>query len=350
MANSKLFLDSGYVNIEWILSLGYPFNFIWGARGTGKTYGALKYVLENDTRFMLTRTRQKQADMIKRKEFSPFKPLNEDLHTLIITEALGKDYASFYHGVYDENDKLKPYGEPIGVVSALSTIGDLRGFSAEDITLWIYDEFIQEKGEMPLKNQGFLFANGYETINRNRELKGKKPLQVLCMSNSENPMSEIFIFYGLLLKVAEMNRTGQETCFYPERGIALFNLRNSPISQKKAETALYKAVDRTSDFYRMAIENDFYSLSYEDVKSQNIQEYRIICTVGEISVYEHKSRDEIYISPTKSGTPLDTFTTDERSLKAFIRKYIWLWDYYLEYRITFENPECKLLLEKYFGK
>ena len=50
-----LYLDSGYANIAYILSKGVTFNFVIGGRGTGKTYGALQHIINNDIKFALMR-------------------------------------------------------------------------------------------------------------------------------------------------------------------------------------------------------------------------------------------------------------------------------------------------------
>lgn len=45
----KLYTDEGWPNFsedDGILSTGAPIIFIWGGRGTGKTYGAIKHVHE----------------------------------------------------------------------------------------------------------------------------------------------------------------------------------------------------------------------------------------------------------------------------------------------------------------
>ena len=47
----KLYTDEGWPNFsedDGILSTGAPIIFIWGGRGTGKTYGAIKYVHEKE--------------------------------------------------------------------------------------------------------------------------------------------------------------------------------------------------------------------------------------------------------------------------------------------------------------
>ena len=60
----KRFLESGYADIESILSVGVPFIFLIGGRGTGKTYGALKYAVTHKRKIMLMRRTQSQADLI----------------------------------------------------------------------------------------------------------------------------------------------------------------------------------------------------------------------------------------------------------------------------------------------
>ena len=74
----KIYYETGYINIEGIIQEGYPFNFITSARGTGKTYDALRFAKENNIRFMFMRRTQSQCDLISKPEFSPFKPLNND--------------------------------------------------------------------------------------------------------------------------------------------------------------------------------------------------------------------------------------------------------------------------------
>ena len=53
MKKPELYDSNGYVNIKGILETGCPFIFIWGGRGTGKTYGILKHAVENNKKFIL---------------------------------------------------------------------------------------------------------------------------------------------------------------------------------------------------------------------------------------------------------------------------------------------------------
>lgn len=348
MGRLELYEPSGYVNIKGILETGYPFIFIWGGRGTGKTYGILKELIETRRRFVLMRSLQKQADMMSIPQFNPFKQYNEDNYVNINPVKLGRDFSAFYYCEVDDEGRNQPDGDILGYTASLSTIGNLRGFGASDVEVIFYDEFIPEKSETPIKNACYSLLNGYETINRNRELAGKPPVQLVCASNSENVASDIFIKLGLVRKASEMAEKGQEVCYLSERGILLINLCNSEISRKKSETALYRMVGTDSDFYKMAVSNSFYSLDYSDVAVKPLTEYRPMVTVGEITIYQHKSRDEYYVTKHSSGTPLEIFGLGEKDMGAFIRKYVWLWTEYLEYHIIFSDIESKILFDNYF--
>ena len=103
----KLYQDNGYVNIRGILSEKLPFNFVVGGRATGKTYTTLETVIEDEIPFMYMRRTQSQADLINKKEFTPFKSLNRDKGWNIVTEQISKYNAGFY---IDESDGGLPIG------------------------------------------------------------------------------------------------------------------------------------------------------------------------------------------------------------------------------------------------
>lgn len=347
MGRLKLYETSGYVNIKGILETGYPFIFIWGGRGTGKTYGILKYLVEEQRRFVLMRSLQKQSDMMSIPQFNPFKQYNADTYSNINPCKLGRDFSAFYNCEIDGEGRNQPVGDILGYTASLSTIGNLRGFGASDVEVIFYDEFIPEKSETPVRNACYSLLNGYETINRNRELQNRPPVQLVCASNSENVASDIFIKLGLVRKASEMAEKGQEICFLTDRGILLINLCMSEISQRKADTALYRMVGRESDFYKMAVSNSFYNLDYSDVQVKPLNEYRPMVTVGEITIYEHKSKMEYYVTKHPSGTPVDTFGLGEKDLSAFIRKYVWIWSEYLDFHVIFSDIESKILFDNY---
>ena len=182
-----IYLDSGYVDIEKILSYKLPFNFLLGGRATGKTYGALKTLYQTDTRFMLMRRTQAQCDLINKPEFNPYKVLCNDLGVDIRVRSISKYNSLIYESFGDDAEKTLAY------TCALSTIANMRGFDASDCKVLLYDEFIPERHERAIKNEGSAFLNAYETINRNRELQGKEAVKVLALANSNQLANPVFV-------------------------------------------------------------------------------------------------------------------------------------------------------------
>ena len=336
----KLYQENGYVNIRGIIETGLPFLFVVGGRGTGKTYTALKTVKEDGTKFFFMRRTQAQADLISKPEFSPFKALNTDLGWNVGIRSISKYNGAFY-------DTSEEGGLPIGYTGALSTMSNVRGFDSQDVQLLIYDEFIPERHERPIKNEGAALLNAYETINRNRELQGKKPLQMLCMANANDLSNPIFLELGLVGKAERMKRKGQEVSIDQRRGIGIFMLSNSPISGAKKDTALYR-LTTGSEFERMALENDFAEREYAEVKHRPLQEYRPEVAVGELCIYSHKTTGRLYVSTHISGSP-PTYTSGEQDLKRFRRAWGWIYQEDMAGNIDFEEVFCRILLTKYFG-
>lgn len=343
----NLYLDNGYANIAAIMNLNLPFNFVVGGRGTGKTYTALKELHERNIKFMLMRRTQTQLDTISKPDFSPFKSLNRDLNISVGIVPINKYNGAFYNMVEGEKPKtLIPNGLPIGYTCALSTVANLRGFDASDVEVLLYDEFIPEGHERPIKNEGQAFLNAYETINRNRELYGNKPLQVLALANANDLANPIFLEMGIATVAERMLRKGQTYSIDRDRGIGLFFLTDSPISERKANTALYKACGR--DFQNMAINNIFVSEDSAIVKSVTLKEYRPIATIGELCIYEHKRDTRYHCCTHISGSP-PHFGTGDIEKARFARAYSWLWISYLNRQITFETKLCEKLLTKFLN-
>ena len=82
----------------------------------------------------------------------------------------------------------------------------------------------------------------------------------------------------------------QSVSIMQERGIGLFNLFDSPISERKKETALYKMSGADSNFNRMALGNEFYSADYTGIKPTNIKELVPLCRMDSITIYERKTK------------------------------------------------------------
>ena len=334
----SIYLDNGYLDVAKILSYKIPFTWVVGGRASGKTFGALKTLYETNTRFMLMRRTQAQVDLINKPEFNPFKAVNAYIGSDVIVKPISKYNSKMIE--YDgENERL------IGYTCALSTIANMRGFDASDIEVLLYDEFVPEKHERALKYEGSAFANAYESLGRNREVQGRPPLQVLGLANAFNIANPIFLEFGLVGICEKMRNRGQEVYIDRDRGIMLVLLQHSPISKAKADTALYKLT--TGNFTKMALDNDFSYNTWDNIKSVALKEYRLICTVGEISIYKHKSKRQYYVSEHRTGTA-PIYKTDEVDLTRYRRNTgAVVYGAYMRNNIIFENMLTKSLFELY---
>lgn len=339
---------SGYLNFRKVRDIGMPFTLIIGGRGSGKTYGALKTSIEDDKIFAFMRRKQTQLDIINKPEFSPIKPVCRDTGWKYTMRPIAKGLSGFVPYEIGEDGKSEVIsGPPVGYTCALSTIANLRGFDASEIDLLIYDEFIPEKAERPLQNEADALFNCYETFNRNRELQGRAPLQLICMANANDQTAPILESLRLIKRLDRMRKTGTEWYKDAQRGLALILLQDSPISAAKKETALYRLTSGT-DYAEMALDNKF---AYEDrgegeIVSRPLTEYRPIVEVGEITIYKHKSNGMYYVSGHRMGTP-QHFAATETDLARFRRSYQWLAAAHLDGYVEFEDFLCRVLLTKY---
>ena len=337
----SLFLDNGFVNMPRLFASRLPFIFVVGGRGTGKTYGALEYVRKQaleGKKFIYMRRTQDQVDKISQDDFSPFKSIDELTGTITTVQKMAGKTFSFIDA---------PSDKTLGYCFALSTFAKMRGFDASDVSTLVFDEFIPEKHERPIKNEAEAFFNAVETINRNRELTGGEPLQCVLLSNANNMGNPLFLELGLVSRATKMLSKGVDTYRDEKRGLMLVIIQNSPISEAKKQTALYK-LTAGSSFQKMAIDNDF-DEQCSNLRHAPLKELRPLVGVGEITIYTHKSENWLYVSTHRTGSP-PTFGSSAADLNRFRLQYMWVWEAYMMRRVYFEEYLCELLLSKYLRR
>lgn len=337
-----LYLESGYIDQNKIIDRNDVFIFEIGPRGTGKSYGILKYIIENKIKFLLLRRTQTEADMISTAVTNPFKALIMDHPQLDIRpESVSKNLSAFIQP-REEGDP-----ERIGYLAALSTFATIRGADLSDVEMIFYDEFIPEKHQRPIKDEYAALMNVYETVNRNRELQGRKPVKMVCAANSNDIANPVFIGLEIVDRIARMMKKGIESYYDPVRSLAVYMIMHSPISEEKADTSLYK-LTAGNDFQNMALRNMF-DLDTRYISSRSLKEYKPIVKIGELCIYEHKSRKEYYARCGSSGTIPHIFTTTDTDQKRFVKTYSYLYLRYLAGYMIFENSISQVLFERIFS-
>ena len=330
----RLYDSNGYADQFEMINKGNTFIFEVGARGTGKTYGSMLYILNTGVKFLYLRRTKTEADLVKSDITNPFKVINMDLGTDV---KAGRGQYVF---------PFIKEGSVIGYGAALSTFYNVRGVDFSDVEIIIYDEFIPENSARPIKNEFDALMNVIETVNRNRELTGKKPVKLVCMANSNKLDNPIFLGLEIVNKAAKMAEKNQEIYSDNNRELTVYMLMNSPVSRKKAQTALYK-LTAGNDFQRMALLNQF-DMFTDNIRPSKLTEYRPVVQIGELFIYKHKNRKEYYVCCTKNGTFAKHYTTADIDVERFRNHYIYLYDSYIRNDVWFEDPVSVFLFEHYF--
>ena len=346
-----LYLKNGYLNIQHVISNGCTYSFLVGGRGIGKTFGCLRYAIDNDIKFIYLRRTQTQVDLIQSQEFNPFNALRSVLgdNYNYMMRKINKNITGVYQAAFNSEKQIEePAGPAIGYIMALSTVSNIRGFDASDVDMLIYDEFIGEKHERPIRMEATAFLNAIETISRNRELSGRDPMKVICLSNSNDLGCPLFIGLKLVTMYEKMDSKNIEFMKLPEMDAALYYFKRSPISRQKAATSLYK-LSAGTEFSQMSVQNEFALEQRDMIRTMPIKELKPLVRVGELCIYRHKSQRWYYITEMISGTP-EAYKADGMDLTRFQRDYYYLWLSYLNKNIYFESYTDKVLFEKYMTK
>lgn len=332
----KLYVKEGWVNWDYIMQQRESIISVVGARGTGKTYGCFKWLIENKQRFIYLRRLKSQLDECKKDAGNPFKKLNTDLGIDI------KPYASGGTVSFNYDEKA---GLNVAVGVALSVVANVRGVDYSDYNYIVFDEFISSDGERPIKNEFQAFLNFYETVNRNRELEGKPAVKCIMLGNANRISNPYFTGWHSMRRVLNMIRGNQFVWRSDDRTRMIILLLDSPISQRKQETVLYQ--NANADFIKMALDNAFRT-DETTIKSEPLKEFNHVVSIGEIGIYAHKSERRYYVSATTNKHPY--YEPFGIGLKMFQQDYYMFRVYYMVNKtVTFESFECELIFREMFG-
>lgn len=178
-----------YYRFNSVLSYGGVYNFICGARGLGKTYGAkrmaIKAFIRDGSQFIYVR-----------RYVTELKSAKNTLFADIAHEFEG--YAFRCHG--DELQIKKPphdgeesSWELMGYVVALSKAQQKKSVAYPRVKTIIYDEFIIDKGPIQyLPNEAKIFNDFYSTVDRYKD-----KTRVLFLANAVSVMNPYFIDYKI---------------------------------------------------------------------------------------------------------------------------------------------------------
>lgn len=326
--------------------------YFCGGRGTGKTYGALdmcrkigtgELVLDStdeQNKFLYLRRTGVEAASVAAPEACPFKKYNRNEGYEICADFNSKlGFGNFYLDV----DKT----QHIGYCAALSTFANLRGVDFTDVNFILYDECIPEsKNKHALKDEGYLFLNMLETINRNRALEGKQEIVACLLSNPIDLGSPLLAQLNITGILNSMVFKEQEKYTDVSRSLHIEKYRNHPVSEAKAESAIYKFGAGTG-FNERSLSGDFVDNDLELIKKVNLSEYTAYISLENICVYKHKSNGEYYVSQTMNKAKYVFKAAEREKVRAL---FYWLYKMLvIERRVFYDNYLTKVNFDQMIG-
>ena len=280
-----------------------PIKIIIGPRGCGKTYSVLDYEQENsseESKFIYMRRDGTEIDACSSEYGNPYKKLNTDkgldIHPIQISKFNG-------FGIARDTDM-----SVIGYGVALSTFATMRSQDFSDVDRIFFEEFIPEKHKRKIKGEGKALLNVYETINRNRELFGEKPVEMIMCANGIDLANPILLELGATSLIAKMLANGQRRLTVPEKSLYIELIPRTKVSDAKQNTVLYKLANE--NFIEDSLDTKFRGSDVEFVrKGVNLRSYKTEFSYSTYVVFSNK--EHFYIA--NSSVPCKT-TLAEREL------------------------------------
>ena len=345
----RLYTKEGWLDVSHINEIcdknDINFVVIIGKRQVGKTYGVLKFMLDNDKHFLFLRTNLSELNTVIGGYDSPFDKIPEYANRIIFKRE--GDYSS---GMYrlDVIDG-KEHQINIGKASAITTFGHIRGINGDKFTDVVYDEFIPEEHLLRVKGAGSALLNLHDSVNGNRELEGRPCLRCWLLANSNDLCNSVLEALNLIKVVEKMTMRGEEYRLDSKRGYLVLMPDSSVIVNQRAKGGLYRMIGTDNDYARMALGNEFTKNDFTDVKSMPLTEYNPFITVGRITINMHKWNKSLYVTDKIKAKAKHIFTDSASDIRRLNRQFGDLRPCYLSGRVIFQDMNIKSYFIKIIG-
>lgn len=270
-----------------------PIKIIIGPRGCGKTYSVLRHmgnISTESSKFIYMRRDGTEIDSCSSEYGNPFKKINEDLGWDIHPFQISK-FNGF--GIAKDDD-----ANVIGYGVALSTFASMRSQDFSDVDRIFFEEFIPEKHKRKIKGEGTALLNLYETVNRNRELQGNDPVELIMCANGIDLANPILLELGATSLIGKMLANHQRRLTVPEKSLYIEIIPRTAVSDLKQETVLYRLASK--EFAIDSLDTTFRGADLEYVrKNVNLRSYKPEFKFGEYVFFSNK--EHFYIA--RSNVP-----------------------------------------------
>ena len=336
----NIYDDNGYLNISEIAAAGAWLNVLISARQRfGKTYGTLKYMLDNDIQHILLRRSSKELEAITASELlNPYKAFEPAYHVGLFTAG---GMANICDYTIENNKPIQ--GKQRGLLMSLPQVAHVRGFNGAAFSDIVFDEFIPEKGAYQRKSDGEALLNAYVTINGNREHQGRPPVRLWLLANANDINSPILEALNLSDTVIELQRKRRE--YIVKDGVCVVIPQGNSKADERSETALNRQIRKDSEFYEMAVDNLF---SYDKsplIISLPIKHMKPLFSY-DATLYAWENDKGIYICRAQHDR--NAYTNSRWDSAQLAANYLWLKRYYYEGLVLFSDLRLLAMFRNIF--
>ena len=299
---------------------------VWSKRGPGKTYSTLRMCIEDKKKFVFLKRTKEDIDLLcaNKKgvnfDLSPFVPLNRDFGWHIRPVKIQKGIAGFYKA----NDEGEPCGDPVGYAVALSAASDVKGFDLSECDYLIFDEFIPKAYEIIKRNEGDALLDIYMTVSRDRIIRGRGELKMICLANATSMNNPTFNILDVTDIVADMDVYDKEYTYQEDRKIMMHYIHMNAADLPEEKSGIELAMTGT-EWYEMSFGGHFAYNDFSSVKHQRMKGYApyvsYIYKKKQVFIYR---KDGYYYACYSKNNKCPVFNlARENEQKRFFDEYIW---------------------------
>ena len=333
---TNIYTTDGWLNVPALAELPAWLRVIIGKRQVGKTYGTLKYMIESGRRFILMRRTVEEVQFLgANSEVNPFAVFAPD-HNIRM------DRAGKILNIYDEDRD-----QQIGICLGLPTVATIRGFAAQGFTDIVYDEFIPEKHDITRKTEGDALLNAYTTINGNRELQGRPPVNLWLLANTNNINSSVLQVLDLIDPILKMREKGKE--IWNKDGVLICQPGSEKVTEKRRKTALMAHLEKTKSaerFTGMALDNEWAYNEQALVGKMSMKGLTPLCSYGDIYIWQTNDGQSLYACHAQHR--VEHYETGEYETERFTDDYYWIFEAYRAGLIKFADLHIQDRIKQIF--
>lgn len=284
--------DLPYYNFDKVYSYNAVYNFICGARGLGKTYGAKDKVIKKFLRLgeQFIYLRRFKTEMRAAKAF-----FDDIAHTFpgMLFRLNGDQFEVCREPAKNRKENV---WEVMGYAIALSTAQNQKGRAFPKVRTIIFDEFIIEKGLVHyLPDEATVLTNFYSTVDRNRN-----NTRILFLANSISIENPYFVKYKI-----RPEKVGDLIVSYKGFMVAHF-VDSADFNQEVYKTRFGEFIEGT-DYADYALGNEFadnHELMIAKKPSDAEYAYTLETRGGTFSVWFHRKEGNYYLQEKRPGQEL----------------------------------------------